>query len=232
MHAQRIIRLFIPPRILNSLLLMFPFLYRTKTFNYESQIWKDNGINELLSQLDLVTNLQGNIIECGSARCGTSIIMAEYLRTKKIKKLIYACDSFEGFERSELIKEKQLGLTTVSEKLFSDPSYSYDYVKRKINKLGYEEIIIPIKGYFKDTISHIKSNFCFAFIDCDLKNSILYCAETVWPNLENKGIIIFDDYKYSVFKGTRLAIDKFVDDKKNEITDHGLLNRLYYVCKK
>lgn len=220
----------IPSFILNNLLLAFPFLYRTRLVYYETNLQENHGIEDLLMQLGMVLNIEGNIIECGSSRCGTSIIMAKYLLSKQITKKIYACDSFEGFEPTELHKEKQAGLVKTSKKAFT--STSYIYVKRKIKKLGVEDIVIPIKGFFKDTLSEIKSNFCFALIDCDLKESIIYSVETVWQRLTNNGRIVFDDYDCKDFQGARLGIEAFVEKYRNEILEHGLINRLYYVCKR
>jgi len=156
--------------------------------------------------------------------------MANYLRSKHVHKIIYALDSFEGFDRFELNREREAGLVKTSDKAFT--STSYKYVERKINKLGVEDIVIPIKGFFQDTLPHIKSNFCFALIDCDLRESIIYCAETIWPSLMNNGRIVFDDYICEEFQGARLGIESFVGAYKDEISEHGLLNRLYYVRKK
>lgn len=224
------IRYIIPPSILNDLLLRFPFLYRTKLVYYETNLKANHGIDELLMQLERVLDIDGNIIECGSSLCGTSIIMANYINSKQVNKIIYACDSFEGFDLVELNKEKQAELTKASDNAFTVTSY--EYVKRKIKKLEVEDVVVPIKGFFQETLPHIKSNFCFAFIDCDLKESTVYCAETIWPNLISNGRLVFDDYGNEEFRGARLGIETFVNKYKNEISNYGLMNRLYYVCKK
>src|SRR6266849_1470737 len=101
----------------DTLLLRFPFLYETKYVFYETELKEDSnapgGIDDLLSQMAMVLNVEGEIIECGSARCGTSVIMANYLRAQHINKKILACDSFEGFDRAELEREQKAGLTIV-----------------------------------------------------------------------------------------------------------------------
>ena len=220
----------IPVPLLNTLLLILPFLYRTKLVYYETTLQENHGIDELLAQLRMVLNIEGNIIECGSSRCGASIIMANYLRSKQVHKIICACDSFEGFDPVELARERQAGLTDVSDEVFT--STSYEYVKRKIRKLGVEDMVVPIKGFFQDTLPQLESNFCFALIDCDLKESIIYCAEAIWPKLMSGGRIVFDDYTSGYFRGARLGIEFFVNKYGGEISEHGLMNRLYYVCKK
>jgi O-methyltransferase len=229
MDWKATIKQLIPPFVLNRTLLTFPFLYRTEMVNFETNISAGGGIDDLLSQLDLVLEMDGNIIECGSSRCGTSIIMANYLRAKGKVKSVYACDSFEGFDKNELKRERAKGLTTAGEKSFT--STSYRYVSTKLERLGLYNTVIPIKGFFQDTLPHISSKFCIALVDCDLTDSIMYSAETIWPKLVRGGRILFDDYTDEDFKGARLGIDQFVLEHDDEIERHGLLKRLYLVKK-
>lgn len=219
----------IPQPVFNRILLQFPFLYNTKFINYESYL-SDAGITDLVQQVSLTLGLPGNIIECGSARCGTSTIIAKILVSHGLKKKIFSLDSFgEGFDLSELKDEKEKGLTDASEKAFT--YNSYDYVMKKIGKLGYDDVIMPIKGFFKNTLPGIDSNFCLSFIDCDLTKSIEYCAETIWPNIVPCGIMLFDDYGFDNFRGVRGLVDNFVARHYTEIKDHGLMRRLYFVRK-
>jgi len=176
-----------------------------------------------------VLNVEGDIIECGSSRCGASIIMAKYLQTHWVNKKILACDSFEGFDRVELKREQKAGLTTATSKSFT--STSYQYVQKKIAALGFQNVVIPIKGYFQDTLPNLSGPFCLALIDCDLKDSLVYSAETIWPNLLSRGCILFDDYLDAEFRGAKQGVDIFVEKHQAEISEHGLLNRLYYVRK-
>jgi len=229
MNWKIFIKQSIPPSILNNVLLAFPFLYHTKIVNFETNI-PARGIQELRSQLDMVLGLEGNIIECGSSRCGASIIIAYHLRARGCTKSVYACDSFEGFDHDELRRERASGLTTASDKSFT--STSYRYVQTKLAKLGVNDIVLPVKGFFQTTLPHISSEFCFALIDCDLRDSLIYCAETIWSHLVSGGRILFDDYTSEDFQGARLGIDYFIEKYENEIEEHGLLNHLYLVKKK
>ncbi len=218
-----------PPGVLNTMLLRFPFLYRTKLVFYETNFLGSGEIDELLAQVGTVLDIEGDIIECGSSRCGTSVIMANYLRSRHVSKKILACDSFEGFDRAELNRERKAGLTSAPSDSFT--STSYEYVKKKIAVLGLQEQVIPIKGYFQDVLPNITGPFCLALIDCDLKDSLIYSAETIWPHLSSGGRILFDDYLHPDFKGAKLGVDNFVDKHRAEISEHGLLSCLYYVCK-
>ncbi|MDJ0617910.1 MAG: TylF/MycF/NovP-related O-methyltransferase [Calothrix sp. MO_192.B10] len=196
--------------------------------NYETNL-PAQGIQDLVSQLNFALELEGNIIECGSSRCGGTLIMANFLKEKCIHKIIYACDSYEGFDPDEFQREKEAGLTTVSNKVFT--STSFEYVKAKIEKLGMKDMVVPVKGFFQETLANIDEQFCFALIDCDLQESIIYCAEMIWPKLTKGGRILFDDYTAEKFQSARIGIDSFVRKYESDIAEHGLLNHLYLVTK-
>ena len=219
----------IPPTVLNTILLKFPFLYGTKMVNFESNFQKAGDIQELLAQLATTLDCEGDSIECGSSRCGTSAIMARYLRDQHKARKILSCDSYEGFDLAELQREQAVGLTTASGDAFTSTSYAY--VKQKMTALGLQDIVIPIKGYFQDTLPTISGPFCCALIDCDLQESLLYAAETLWPRLSSGGLILFDDYLTPTFKGAKCGVDAFVEKHRSEIASHGLLTHFYVVRK-
>jgi len=108
MNLKALLAKQIPTPLLNNFLLTFSFLYKTKFLNYESYV-DEISINELTNGIEKVQNLSGDIIECGCARCGTTCILANYLKNNNIKKKIYALDSFEGFDEIELKQENELG---------------------------------------------------------------------------------------------------------------------------
>jgi len=64
--------------------------------------------------------LPGDVIECGSSRCGTSIVLAR----EAAPKLVYACDSFSGFHPDELRHEQTLG-SRVPKRAFTSTSVEY-----------------------------------------------------------------------------------------------------------
>jgi O-methyltransferase len=156
--------------------------------------------------------------------------MANYCQKKGIQKIIYACDSFEGFDPEELKRERAAGLTATPDRAFT--STSYDYVRKKIVRLRVDHMVKPVKGYFTETLPRIDSKFCFALIDCDLADSLLYCAETIWPKLVSKGKILFDDYLEDEFKGARIGVHRFLERYSTEIESHGLGKQLYIVTKR
>lgn len=220
----------VPPSLLNQLLLAFPALYRTRLVNYETNFTDPHGVPDLLSQLELVLDLPGDVVECGCSRCGASAIMGQYLQRRGVQKTVFALDSFQGFDRAELLAERTAGLTITPDDAFT--STSFEYVCDKLSALGLYGAVRPVPGYFCHTLPTLgRRPVCLALIDCDLRDSITLCAEHLWPLLPPGGLLVFDDYKIDIFAGARLAVDDFVAAHTEQIARHGLLNRLYAVQK-
>jgi hypothetical protein len=218
-----------PRKVVNAMLFAYPRLYETRLVAYESHLPKQ-GLEELLIQLALVGGIAGDVIECGSAHCGTSVVMGRYIVAHDLKRRVFACDSFEGFDRIELAREHAAGLTEVTASAFT--SISYGYVRRKIKALRLQDTVVPIKGYFQETLPHLPGPFALALIDCDLRDSLVFAAQTIWPKVPSGGRILFDDYTNEDSKGAREGVDLFVDRYRGEIADHGLLGRLYHIVRR
>jgi hypothetical protein len=203
-----------------------------RLMNYES-VMDGAGLNDVRELLDMTLDVQGDVVECGCARCGTSVIMANHLRSRNATKTIYACDTFDGFAPEELKRETQLGRADASQSAFAAPG-QYEYVKEKLFRLGIEGRIVPVKGLFQDTFSRwvmIWDKLSFVLVDCDLEESMLFCARALWPLLASGGIMAFDDYTSEQFKGARIAVDKFVAETPVRHISHGLMRRLYFLQK-
>jgi macrocin-O-methyltransferase TylF-like protien len=218
----------IPPSLLNSLLLRAPFLYRTQLVNFETNMDGD-GLSDLLEALDEVKEVEGDVIECGASRCGTSIILARYITSKNLRKRVLACDSFTGFRSEEVRKERASGLSREADNAYT--SAGYGYVQRKLQVLGLSDTVQLIQGYFQETLSDLKGPFSLALVDCDLLESMSYCAAAVFDKLSPGGYLAFDDYTSIDFGGARIAVDKFVSDHRSRLIDLGLRRRLYFVRK-
>ena len=231
MSLRSRVRRLIPASLYNRMMLRFPALYRLPVVNFESNMnWE--GMGDLRKLLDDVAQLPGDIIECGSSRCGTSVLIARHLSSLRIPKKLYALDSFQGFAVEELERERSLGLVDSPDDAFT--STNFEYVVAKLRQLGYEDSIIPVRGYFENTLPSVahESEFALAFIDCDLRDSMTYCADTLWPNLVPGGVMAFDDYNAVDFRGAKLAVDAFVSAQLPDIESHGMIQRLYYVKKR
>jgi O-methyltransferase len=220
----------IPPTLLNNTLLRMPFLYRTALVNYETNMGPSE-LEDLHEIIPEVIQVPGDLIECGASRCGSAIITALWLRKHGISRRIYACDSFEGFMPAEFERQRQLGMVQAgSRNAFT--STNYEYVLRKLKVLGLDRTIVPVKGYFQDTLKGIPGPFCYALIDCDLEDSVEYCGRALFPKLSPGGWMVFDDYFSQDYKGARHAVDRFVQDHRPQIEFDEPRRDLYVVRKR
>ena len=108
----------VPPTLLDNTLLKIPSLYRTKLVNYEANMGPEDlgALHEIIRE---VVTVNGDLIECGSSRCGSAAITALWLRDYGANRRIYACDSFKGFKPTELRKEQRLDHLEIEGKAFT-----------------------------------------------------------------------------------------------------------------
>jgi O-methyltransferase len=218
-----------PTGVVKWALLTFPALYRTAFVNYETNIEAGGGLVDLIERLEEVRDMPGDMVECGSARCGTAVIAGKWIQKVAVRKIWYALDSFEGFPPDELERERMAGLNDSHFDAFT--STSLEYVQAKLNRLQVDDVVIPVKGFFQETLGALDRDWCLALIDCDLKDSLLYCAETVWGRLSSGGVVLFDDYSSQGHRGAAQGIEEFISSHAKDITSEGLMRRLYYAKK-
>ncbi len=177
-----------------------------------------------------VASLGGAIVECGSWRGGSAMLMADLLRERGVRKRIFACDSYEGFDLDELHAERAAGWTNEPDDAFA--STSLKYVEAKIRQRGLEDYVIPVKGYFSETLASLSGPFSLVLVDCDLSRSALFAAEMLWRQVQSGGLVLFDDYdNEEAFRGVRSSVESFVARHGRDIGEHGHMRRLYRVAR-
>jgi len=222
------IKRLLPSDLLDAALLMAPWLYRTRLVNYETNLDQPR-VDVLVNRLREASSVEGDVIECGTSRGGSAVIMARVLREAGSRKIVLACDSFAGFDRSELAAERDAGLTGVADDAFT--STSLRYLERKLAVLGLTDVVKPVAGYFQDTLPEIENRFCLAFIDCDLRDSVVYCARQLWPRLTPGGQMLFDDYDADGWQGAARGIHEFIDEQGAAIAAQGQQSGMYWLVK-
>ena len=165
---------------------------------------------ELLKQ---IKNVEGDILELGTYKGGSTIIMAHLLKKLKSNKTIFACDSFSGIPYEDKFSKKMYE-NCVGE--FGDTNYNY--VLEKIKNFGFSKQISVINGLFEDTLYQKLSDkkFSFVLFDCDIYDSTKFGLEFVFPRLANNGIMFFQDYSLdedNVVWGMKQAVDDFFINK-------------------
>jgi hypothetical protein len=192
-----------------------------------------SNIKIIFKLMKSVAHLPGDMAECGVYQGATLIAEALYLKQNKIPKSICACDSFEGFDET-VLSEIALGGTNESHKRiggFDDTSVRL--IQNKLSRLGLNERVHLLKGYFQNSLSELKDRrFCFVHLDCDLYDSYKTCLDFFYSRLVPSGIILFDEYNDPPWPGCNKAVDEFLDAKKEKLIEIESDNYLKYYIQK
>ncbi|MFT4552798.1 MAG: O-methyltransferase [Chlamydiales bacterium] len=188
------------------------------------------NIYHLLSQT-LYLEIPGDVVECGSYRGLTAVMLQKTLDTHHSDKHLHLFDSFEG------LPEK------TNEDLVDSPDNmrKCDYKdNRRVGKGWFqspEEVVLQNfqdynvkppyihKGWFNETLPlHLPETVSFAHIDGDFYSSTMDSLKNIYPRMPRGAIAILDDYcdpdshgRQSSLPGVKIACDEFFADKSEKV---------------
>jgi len=149
-----------------------------------------------------IASLEGDIVECGIAEGGFSIFLSHLFNNKKI----WACDSFEGFQRIEDATYPNLtcrhDLTGELIERFQKTNdqlnmkFPLERVKNNFKNynLGDDRRINFIKGFVNKTLPTINiSKIALLRIDVDGYSPTRVVLDNLYDKVVTGGMIIFDD---------------------------------------
>jgi O-methyltransferase len=173
----------------------------------------DNSLRRLrhynLRQLFKNTlKIQGNVVECGTFHGLSAFQISKIMVENDAKRIFHIFDSFEGLSKIE--EEDTSGAVSISDQeLRSQFAYGEQMVRDNLSEFDFIEYY---KGWIPVRFSEVKNeSFSFVHIDVDLYQPIKDCIEFFYPKLNKGGIMLFDDYGFTVqFPGAKKAVDEFI----------------------
>jgi hypothetical protein len=160
-------------------------------------------------------DLDGCVVECGVWKGGMSCGAARFALDNNIKRTFYAFDSYEGFPEPcdkdivALTNKKALDLDNWGMKNPDSMKPTMEYLLECVEKLKLPtDVIVPIKGWFNDTVPHFNEKITILRLDGDWYESTKVCLEHLYKHVVSGGVIILDDYGY--WKGCKEATDEFL----------------------
>lgn len=189
--------------------------YTKKSRNIHTYV-NANALDNIHECLDIIKNenIEGDIIDCGVLRGGTSILMAGISKYLNMNKHIFVADSFEGLptpseEDGVFAKELWYRFTDDLDLFNLKCIASIEDVKSNFKKYDLlSEQIIFLQGWFSETLSKIDQSVKFSLIriDVDWYSSTMDVLLNIYKNLTVGGFIIIDDYNLI---GCKNAVDEF-----------------------
>ena len=174
------------------------------------------------------SKLEGEIVECGVWRGGSSMLAAITLKKYFSNKKIYLYDTYDGMSKPTkedisfdgLDAKKKWGGEKSSKWCYA----SLDDVKANMDLTGYSsENLVFVKGLVEDTIPEtMPDKISLLRLDTDFYESTKHELEHLFPKLVKGGVLILDDYGH--WRGAKKAVDEYFAENNIRI----LLNRIDY----
>ncbi|MBZ0265237.1 TylF/MycF family methyltransferase [bacterium] len=173
-------------------------------------------------------DIPGVIVECGVAGGGSSALLAYLSKLFGNSRKVYAFDSYEGMPQptEEDIHD---GVTAESTGWGSGTCAGPVESLMEIGgKLGVEDILVPVKGYYEDTLpewKHRLPEIAFLHADADWYQSTKEIFSHLYDKIHPRGFIQIDDFGY--WEGCRKAVIEFEVERGikldlNKIDDTGV----------
>jgi O-methyltransferase len=161
-------------------------------------------IKKLKELLPQITNLEGEVWECGVYGGGSASIILENISENRILRLF---DTFgPGIPFRGELDGNCIGGFSINENIFSNiKKYfkAHSNVKLHVGKIPTTFELLKLK------------KICFAHIDVDQEQAYNDCLNFIWPKLVPGGIMVFDDYGAGSCDGATRAVKEFI--AKNNI---------------
>jgi hypothetical protein len=191
---------------------------------------RKNDLRELATIVaDVDANqLRGLIVEAGTARGGSAIVMAAAkapargMKVYDVFGMIPAPSEHDGpdvhrrYEKIAGGEAKGVGGDTY----YGYRDDLYEEVKASFSRLGVpvdEHNVELVQGLFEDTID-LDEPVAFAHLDGDWYESTMTCLERIAPLVVPGGRIVLDDYDH--WSGCRRAVDEYFADRPGFRLEH------------
>lgn len=188
---------------------------------YIRRVW----LKKFLAHYELfskIKDIDGNIVELGVFR-GLSLISFAIFNEffKKKQRTIFGIDNFEGF--SIITEEDGKGYDVPKHKGGFSPANYYEelvYLIEKFNKDAKYTQIKILKGNAEDLVYDFETKqsnrLALIHFDVDIYVPTKIGLENLYPLLNNKGIVIFDEYSIMEWSGETKAADEYFENKDVE----------------
>lgn len=164
----------------------------------------------LVSAWQQASALEGDVIECGSYRGCTGLLLALLGAIQGRRQKVILFDTFRGSpagSRHDTLRPNP--------EYFLPPDYP-DALWRQATAMGIGDRLEVHAGIFRETfadLAHEPLRFSFAHIDANLFESTSDACAFVVPRMVPAGLVVFDDYHGPCDLGARLAIDRYFHDR-------------------
>ncbi|WP_448561051.1 class I SAM-dependent methyltransferase [Trichothermofontia sp.] len=159
-----------------------------------------------------IKNLSGNFVECGTYKGGVAAMLGTVIKRYSAQpRKVYAFDTFEGMpEPKEIDKRGNIPANRTGFGAGTLKAPIAENIARICQLLDVQDIVIPVKGLFAQTLPIYKSavgDISLLHADADWYESTMDIFSHLYTQVIENGIIQVDDYY--TWEGCRQAIHDF-----------------------
>lgn len=151
-------------------------------------------------------DVSGDVIECGSFRGATALLLALLAKLNRREPVTLMLDTFTGIPgTSKYDSSRSMGE-------FKPPENYVGEIWQKAASLGVLDRIEIHQGLFSETFAALSPRnlvFSFVHIDANIYDGTREACVFTAPRISPGGLTVFDDYNGVCDLGARLAIDHY-----------------------
>ena len=164
-----------------------------------------------------INEIPGNFVECGTYKGGSAGLMAAVIQKySRQPRFLYAFDTYEGMpEPTSADISKGISAESAGYGAGALKAPIEENLRQVIEKLGVNDIVIPVKGLFADTLPLSRQeiqDIALLHADGDWYESTMDIFTLLYAQVHGNGFIQIDDYGY--WDGCRKAIHDFERSQK------------------
>jgi O-methyltransferase len=167
-------------------------------------------LNTLIWAARRALGIPGDFVECGVYYGDMSWVVTEVLDLPGAGKRFYLYDTFDGFSAkysSEADFPDTPQLFNINNRAYKIAQL-YETVRDRFRVKPYVHVI---KGVVPDVLRDVApATVAYLHIDMNSPNAEIGALNVLFERLSPGGIVIFDDYGWTVFRKQKLAADRFM----------------------
>ena len=175
-----------------------PECLKSRILNPENDYIRLSVLELLSRQLQKVP---GAAAELGVYKGAFAACMSKVLPDRKI----YLFDSFQGFLPQEGESEK--GRHTCTDAFLA--AHENTSLKAVLQRMPDPAQVIPVAGYFPESLQGLEDRFCLVSLDADFRDSTLEGLRYFYPRLNSGGYLMLHDWGSPSLTGVREALEIF-----------------------
>ncbi len=183
----------------------------------ENQYTSPDGIswryNTLIWAARQALQIEGDFIECGVYRGDMSWVITEMVNLRAHGRKMYLYDTFSGFSSKYSSSEDYPDAPQFF--AFANDSYGkaglYEEVSTRFKGKSYVNVI---RGVVPDAlVDTAPTKIAFLHLDLNSPSAERAALDYLYDRISPGGVIVFDDYGWSIFRKQKEAADEFLASK-------------------